>query len=75
MAVFPNPTKDVVYVSTSDDGEKQLRVMDMAGRMVINQTVQGEMQTLDMAKYPAGAYFFQVIYNDGTILTEKVVKN
>lgn len=75
VAVFPNPTSDVLYVqvATGNSGTRA-KVTDMTGKTVHAQAVYTENQfTLDLSPYARGVYFLTLENDKGTVI-RKIVK-
>ncbi len=74
MKLYPNPTTRVVTVSAENLLEIQLH--DVSGRVLEAIPVEnGSTTDLDISKFPAGVYFISGTKNDGTVLTERLIKH
>jgi len=69
ISVFPNPSKDIVFINTSMNC-RQIAVFDVAGRLVFNNTVSGHLNKLTVAGLASGVYFVKIKMDQG----DKVVK-
>ncbi len=79
MTVSPNPTTGVINVSyTASKGSTVIRVLDLAGRVVMTQntsSVEGSNNTqLDMSKLAKGAYMLSVQSTQGAKQIKVVVE-
>ncbi len=73
LSLYPNPaTRGVVNIETSTQGDKQVIVMDVLGKTVINTTISGT--ELNIASLKGGVYMVQVIQNNATA-TRKLIVN
>jgi hypothetical protein len=73
LSLYPNPaTRGVVNIETGIQGDKQVVVMDVLGKTVINTTISGT--ELNIASLKDGVYMVQVIQNDDTA-TRKLIVN
>jgi hypothetical protein len=69
VSMFPNPVQQKLGVSIKgDDSRKNILVIDVNGRVLLNEPVTGIVTTLDVQKMPAGLYFIKVVGADGTML-------
>jgi GEVED domain/Secretion system C-terminal sorting domain len=61
VMAYPNPVrKDVtVKISGSQGGNPELSVLDMTGRILETQKVNGTVFVFDLSQFPAGVYFIQ----------------
>lgn len=73
IAVYPNPTRDVVNIKGLQGGE-MLYVLDFTGRRLLRQRAGKEMEKINLSQYGTGLY--QIIVRDlnGTNLSFKVLK-
>jgi hypothetical protein len=73
FSLYPNPaTRGVVNIETSTQGEKQVVVMDVLGKTVINTTISGT--ELNISSLKGGVYMVQVTQNNATA-TRKLIVN
>jgi hypothetical protein len=73
LSLYPNPaTRGVVNIETAIEGDKQVIVMDVLGKTVINTTISGS--ELNIASLKSGVYMVQVVQNDATA-TRKLIVN
>ena len=47
VSVYPNPSRDVFYVESNDDGELDITVYDLSGRQVYFHYGEGQLSLLD----------------------------
>lgn len=73
ISVYPNPAQAMVTVAIPDGETAELvRLIDLQGRMVLEQRVQDQQFELDCTLLPSGVYSVQVIYRDGSQAAKKV---
>ncbi|MFM1932419.1 MAG: hypothetical protein RL226_1722 [Bacteroidota bacterium] len=65
FAAFPNPAKDVITISLKEKGAANVRLFDMAGKLVLNQTIQTTGAQLQVNAFEPGVYLIQVEQNGG----------
>jgi len=73
--VFPNPAYEqvIIIVPSEATGEAQVQILNLAGVVVKQQTVNPESRiTLQVADLPAGIYFLRIAGKDFTV-TKKIV--
>ncbi|WP_298143089.1 T9SS type A sorting domain-containing protein [Flavobacterium sp.] len=75
LAVFPNPTTDILNITNLTNGFASANVTDLNGRVVksVAGTVANEAQ-ISIADLAAGIYLLNVTSNEGSVSTVKVVK-
>ena len=71
---FPNPVANVFHIDYSPDVEPSLvEILDMNGCSLRSQN--HDIETINMDGLPAGAYTLRVLMKDGTVFSDKVVKD
>jgi hypothetical protein len=74
VTVFPNPVNDMVTVKIKElQGNASIRVFDMYGRMVMQQSTGLPLTQLDVSKLSSGLYLIRVM-NGGKEDVLKIVK-
>lgn len=74
LSVSPNPTNDLLLITlASGNAVNQIQLMDVTGRVVIEQSTNGQTQvTVSMKELPSGVYLLRTV--GGTNETVRVVK-
>lgn len=73
LTVYPNPTTDIITVSTDRDGGS-LEILNAFGQVIYRNESPVYPTTVDMSKNAAGLYFVRVITTDKRIAIVKVSK-
>ncbi len=55
ISVYPNPTSGVVYITTNDNAEEQIDIINQLGEIVYRTTIYGST-TLNLNNLNAGIY-------------------
>lgn len=74
--VFPNPANDFVTVSVQGEGDAVLSIVDVAGKVVYNETVtlnNGQVK-VNVAGFEAGVYMFNISLENGKSAQFNVIK-
>jgi hypothetical protein len=72
LRVFPNPANEVINISLNKEVLATLTLLDISGKVVRTQTLNGISTSINTASLNSGVYF--VTINDGTsVSTQKVV--
>ena len=72
LRVFPNPANEVINISLNKEVSATLSLLDISGKVVRTQTLNGISTSINTASLNSGVYF--VTINDGTsVSTQKVV--
>jgi aryl-phospho-beta-D-glucosidase BglC (GH1 family) len=69
--LFPNPFRDVLHIKGT--GERQLRLIDLKGRIYLQQQILGDA-SLDLSFLSTGAYWVQLRVENNQVETHLVVK-
>jgi len=76
VSVQPNPSTGVFYLSAANlSGTSNIVILDMAGREVFNQTVEGQLQQypLDLSSTADGVYILRLSNGDAVNNTRLIV--
>lgn len=71
LTIYPNPAIENVIVESTNQGT--LRIFNLMGKLMIEQDIKLNKQSIQMENLPNGMYQV-VFYSNGKILTEKVLK-
>ena len=72
--IFPNPAYNNVTISASGVDAYKLAVTDISGKVVLEKSLSGIENTLDISSLSSGAYFF-TLNSDSGKETVKIIKN
>lgn len=74
LSVFPNPTKDVLFISTDKSLTGDVAIFDVLGQKLNSKLIEENNGYItDLDDYPNGMYFVCVEYN-GKLVTTKIIK-
>jgi hypothetical protein len=73
IAIYPNPTKNKVFIDVKNLSNAKLDVVDITGKTLFSQLLNLN-NTIDTSSLTNGIYLFKVTSNEGTAAA-KVVKN
>lgn len=71
--IYPNPTKDIVYIEGNGINMSDISVTDIQGRLVAKYSAEGNSHKLSVRDLQTGIYFVTVSTDKGTI-TQKIIK-
>jgi len=76
LEVYPNPTSADLTLSIPDyQGQPILcQVMDALGHVVTSKTVEGPLTRLATGQLPASIYYVQVLQNERTVQSFRIIK-
>ena len=72
VALWPNPAKDIVYVSSNTKCITKL--FDQYGRQVLAMPTQPGVNILNVQSMPSGTYFVQMLSSTGKVQTRPFIK-
>lgn len=72
LVIFPNPAKDFMTIQAVTN-IKDIKVYDVTGQVVINQTVNGNRITVNTSGFGAGVYYMKADLSNGGTIVKKVV--
>lgn len=70
VSLYPNPASGRIVLDGLQDGEAEVRIHDLSGRLVLTRRASGPTTALDITALAPGCYVVKVVQGDG----EKVVK-
>ncbi|ALR31301.1 hypothetical protein ATE47_12555 [Chryseobacterium sp. IHB B 17019] len=59
ISYYPNPVLDYIYIN-NDNKIKSVEVYNMAGQMIVNESINAEKGSVDMRKVSPGIYILKV---------------
>jgi hypothetical protein len=76
MHVYPNPTKDQLVFSASTNGTATVNVIDVTGKVVMQERVNfaGNMSSMNVAPLQAGVYMIRVTDAEGRVSLARIIK-
>lgn len=74
FTVYPNPANNIVTIAASGVESYKLSVTDLSGKVVMEKSLNGIENTLDVSSLSSGAYFFTLNSGDKKE-TVKIIKN
>ena len=74
VKVFPNPTKEVIYITHPTEQFFEVRITDVSGKQIL-QTAHQKQQSLSVQTLTTGTYFITVTTKDSKQTnTYKIIK-
>lgn len=69
---YPNPVKDILTIALDDEMAKEtlIQLFDFSGKLMVNKTVNGHTQTLNLENFTSGKYILVL-----TSATNKISKH
>lgn len=74
VSVFPNPIKDHFTVKLNQEKATDIRIYDIAGKLLKQVTATGNTIDINMSEEASGMYFVKVFNHQENIGTYKIVK-
>ena len=75
VRMYPNPAADRVTIDLQNTTANKIRMVDLYGRIVVEQDVDGQMEVIDLSHLANGMYFVQICNNGKVTATRKLMKN
>lgn len=62
LAVYPNPAKDILYILLPEDSDKELKVYDLSGRLLLQKRMSGNgpLVKQDVSTLKEGLYILRI---------------
>ncbi len=77
ISAYPNPATDWIDIK-ADKIMNYISIFSVNGQQIGTRSVQtssSHQQTIDVNNYPKGVYLIKVGFEDGSIVTEKIIKH
>ncbi len=68
MRVYPNPASDKLNISFDYKHAKEVRVMDLSGKLMSTTAIASSETQIELNNYSTGIYLYQIIDTDGAII-------
>jgi hypothetical protein len=73
--VYPNPTRGSVVIATNLKGNLQVKVRDIAGKIITEQLFENsERGEIDFSSLPAAVYFLEIKSSGANVIHKKIIK-
>ncbi len=73
IIIFPNPAINMVQVFSTQSDVQKLKLINIAGSLVFEQTISGKQSQLDVSSLAAGTYFLVVENFQGSRISTKLL--
>ena len=73
LTISPNPTTGLVRIEC-EKPLKRITITDMQGRVLLDETAEGNTAIINITNYPSGVYIIKAINCDGETQMGKIVK-
>lgn len=74
MSIYPNPASSVLNISAQGlDGNYDVKMTDVLGKVVYNETVAGSSKKVDVSDFKNGVYLVTITEKGTAIQTRRVV--
>ncbi|MFA7082621.1 MAG: T9SS type A sorting domain-containing protein [Bacteroidales bacterium] len=75
ILVYPNPTKDDVYITTKGEQINSYSLYNINGQLLLNnEKVKNKSEKISLSTFPKGVYILKVV-TDKSVYPRKVIKN
>jgi hypothetical protein len=72
--IYPNPSKDIITISSDDHAYTAIQLSDINGRLISSTEFESTNQkSIDISNLTNGIYLMKIISNKGTF-TQKIIK-
>lgn len=65
IVLFPNPAKEILQISSSDQDLKQFQLYDLQGRLVWQESLAAREAVIDLKRFPKGYYTTIILSENG----------
>ena len=72
--IYPNPFQEEFYLEVADGQKLYVKFIDLQGKVMIETTIQGGLNTLNVSNLPAGVYILHMSDDSGWKREYQIVK-
>jgi hypothetical protein len=73
-SVYPNPSNDIVNVSSDKGQLLKIELYSMTGRLLFEKDLNSKTYALNIGDYPSGAYLLRVFNQNNDIVNTTILK-
>jgi len=73
IQIYPNPTNSIINLDFGDTEIKQVDVVNITGKTVIQITPVQQKETIDLTAFDKGIYIIKIL-TDTNVITKKIMK-
>ena len=74
LSISPNPTSDIVRCNLNGLSNVRLQVLDIYGKLLMEQTITNSAAEIDLSDKASGIYFLRVVDGNNVLTTQKVIR-
>ena len=74
LSISPNPTTDIVRCNLNGLNNVRLQVLDIYGKLLMEQTITNSAAEIDLSDKASGIYFLRVVDGNNVLTTQKVIR-
>ena len=74
VSLYPNPASGRIVLDGLQDGEAEVRIHDLSGRLVLTRRASGPTTALDISALAPGCYVVKVAQGDEVKVVKVVVE-
>lgn len=74
VSLYPNPASDRIVLDGLADGEAEVRIHDLSGRLVLTRLATGPTALFDISSLAPGCYVVKVMQGNGEMVVKMVVE-
>lgn len=76
VSIYPNPSKEQVFIHTANEMIEKVEVYNLEGKMVFNETdVNSDNYQIDTSNFRNGTYLIAVFTKNGTYRQIQIIEN
>lgn len=73
ISIYPNPSTGIFHIELKSNVNSTLTISNVLGTTFLEKKISGSTETIDMSAAPSGVYFYQVINQNGSISSGKLI--
>ncbi|OFY51488.1 MAG: hypothetical protein A2W85_00925 [Bacteroidetes bacterium GWF2_41_31] len=74
IELYPNPTKDIIYITNKSDNEYYIELINTSGKIMCKRELDSNQEVIDLSNMNCGLYYLSFYLNGERKFTRKLVK-
>jgi hypothetical protein len=73
ISIYPNPTTEILYINSTSIGEKDVKIYDNTGRLIIKTNFSNSQLQINVSSLLSGIYHIKIQEN-GQLINQTIIK-
>jgi len=74
ICLYPNPATNYLHVNSKNNAAKNIKIIDVNGKIVLNKTMHENIETIDISPLAKGIYFAKISDEKSNVLKKFIIE-